>query len=159
MNCIYCNKPEQSGADKCTCGFPTTGTTQDKKAFLATKAILLRNEVDQSERHLQSARYTIFGVAGLAFINAVILFAGPADNIWAAIPLIIGLIFVGMGVFFHKNPVAICTVALILGFFVFSISLASLIILLVLGVGLYFAVEARKAGRKQATLKKLADSL
>ncbi|MCD8173888.1 MAG: hypothetical protein LUD76_10640 [Alistipes sp.] len=159
MKCPFCNLPEKSGAAKCACGFPSAGTPEEKKAFLSTKMIVLRNEVDQSERHLQSARYMIWGVAGLALINAVILFAGPAESIYAVIPLVIGLIFVGLGVLFYKNPVVICTVAVVLGFFVFSVSVASLVVLLVLGVGLYFAIQARNSARKQDALKRLTDTL
>lgn len=161
MNCPYCEQAVNTGADKCVgCGFPLEGGPEEKTVFFKTKRLILKNEVDTAASHLRKGRYIIFGIAAFTGLAALVShFYGEAyENAFIA-QIVLTAIFFALGVVFHKAPITVSIIALLLTVPTFNVSVLSGIIIVAIGTTLYFAIEDSKAKKRLARLDGLAGIL
>lgn len=93
------------------CGFPANGTEQDQKNFY--HALKLKQDVlDDAQKKLKRVTAMLYILAGINVLYGLYFFGagaalyGDDAGIIGATTIIMGLIFIGCGLWVKKNPVA-----------------------------------------------------
>lgn len=162
MDCTYCSKNLPTDSAVCPgCSFPAQGTDGEKYKFLYMKSIPLAAEMTQAEDGTKRSRTAFFVAAGIAFLNALLVISGilPENiyhsyvNVIAAVLLaVIGVVFILLGVFLRKHPLAASLIGFILALIFFHRSILGVIIIVVLGYGMWCALKYNSVKRKFDTL-------
>jgi uncharacterized membrane protein len=132
LTCEYCKQSATNDQDKCpSCGFPIKGTDMQKEIFyhqLESKKWDLK-DLDQK---IHNARLTLWIIAGLTFLFAIINYFSHSDNDEAILLLIlnivIAIVFLLISSWAKEKPFS----ALILGLVAY------------VGLNLYFIMEGRQ---------------
>lgn len=114
--CFICKKNDlHIDATYCTaCGFPQQGTDAERKSFYVDH-IKKKNEFDEALKGVKASKNILFIASGLCLLSGFIL--SVIDSADAEINIIAGfvmaLIFLGLGFWAQKNPLAASVTGLI----------------------------------------------
>lgn len=138
----------------------STGGTEDQKAKAIAQEILMRSRTETAEKHVRTSRNTLFVLAGLFFLYAVLYGMGVmADDIVSLIFYsAIGVIYILLALWTKSSPQTAVILGLLL--YLLNIGLSALIDVntlyqgwLIKGIIIIYLVrgifEARKIAKKR----------
>lgn len=160
--CPYCNKVTDPGKGECLCGFPAGGTREQKYQFLFGKSMTLKSQMEKSAKGVHNSQIAIFTAAGVALLNSVLLLAGifhtsaPEHQTTAVVlTAVVGVCFVALGFLHRKSPLPISVAGLLLSVVFFRTSIVGLVLIVLLGYGVWCAAVNLRAKRRYAALQRL----
>ena len=126
-NCYHCKKPIQQPTEKCSyCGFPNGGTDVQKEIFyhqLESK----KGSLKDLRNKIENARVTLWVIAGLSCLYAIINYLSRPNAEGAIIILIvhivIGIVFLLLASYASEKPFTALILALVIyiSFFLFDL--------------------------------------
>ena len=111
LTCIHCDTPIHETHMFCEeCGYPLKGSEQDVAKFYA-KRVMDKRKTNNAEEKIKSARNTLYVMAGIIVVFGLFLFYKNADISGLIINIIVGVIYILLGVWSKQRPL----IALLLG--------------------------------------------
>lgn len=154
--CGSCSKPIQKHIKFCIeCGFPQGGTEEEKAKFHANK-VMKQNKHFEADKKVKSARTTLYIVGAATGLLGLVSLFGKQDTPLFITNLILASIYIMLGLWSTKKPLAALLSALLLYITIlvfnalvepssiFSGIIWKVLILVYLGKGLYSAKAAQK---------------
>jgi len=111
--CPVCKSNYDSPQEICkTCNFPFSGTEKEKSIFIGQQ-ILKKGSIDDAKVSIKRARIILFLIGGFQILNGFIFYLqNPALEREVIFQLILGLIFIGFGIFVFQNPLVFVSISL-----------------------------------------------
>ena len=104
--CSQCSAAITSDSKFCTnCGFPENGNEKEKTVFHANRAIK-NNQIKDDKEKVNSARKTLYWMAGISFASGLIYFFMTQDITELIAQAIIAVIYLILAYWSQKKPFA-----------------------------------------------------
>ncbi len=132
------------------CGFPHNGTEKEKALFHANR-VLKKNAKSEAAKKVQSAKKTLFWMAGIFFVVGLFYFFRSQDPAILITNALLALIFLGLAFWAQTKPFAALLSALLLYIMIIVLNavlepmtiiqgiLFKVIVITLLGKGVYSA--------------------
>ncbi|WP_299223061.1 zinc-ribbon domain-containing protein [uncultured Aquimarina sp.] len=104
--CSQCSTEITSETKFCThCGFPENGDEKEKAVFHAKKA-MKKNQTIDDHKKINSARNTLYWIAGINLVFGFIYFFTSQDVASLIVQIIVGAIYLVLAYWSQKKPFA-----------------------------------------------------
>ncbi len=104
--CSQCSTAISEETKFCTnCGYPEKGTEKEQATYHAQK-IMKKSKAKDDKKRIESARNTLYWIAGIFFVSGIFLFAISQDNAILVTNIIIAIIYLILAYFSKEKPFA-----------------------------------------------------
>ncbi|WP_108803447.1 zinc ribbon domain-containing protein [Aquimarina sp. Aq107] len=104
--CSQCNTEINLESKFCTeCGFPENGDEKEKAVYHARKA-MKKNQIIDDHKRINSARKTLYWMAGISFVVGLIYFFRTQDTGELIAQMVIAAIYLMLAYWSQKKPFA-----------------------------------------------------
>lgn len=120
--CSQCSTEITEASKFCTyCGFPENGDEKEKAIFHAKRA-MKKNQIKDAHKKINSARNTLYWMAGLFFITGLFIFFTVDDMATLIASTILAIIYLVLAYWSQKKPFAALLSALLLYLMVIAVN-------------------------------------
>ena len=164
MTCPHCAAiNEEENAFCRNCNYPFSGTEKEQYRFMDHQ-IDVKYELETASKRIFTAEVTLY-IIGAFTILALLTRLTRLENIDIIISLVLGMIFIGLGIFSRFKPFVALTVALFLYISLFILDIiyvpeeitlivfVRFVIMGILASGIYYAHKGDKLSRKNGYKK------
>ncbi len=114
LYCSQCNALMEVQNVFCPeCGFPENGTQEERSKFYAQK-IMKKNEHMDADKKIKSARNVLFILSAIIFLFGIVTYLIDEDIATLLTSVILSIIYLGLGFWSSKKPLAAILLALLL---------------------------------------------